>query len=75
MRQEGSYMLDRSSGILSTNAKFGEAVKMDLFSDVFRVVKPEGALFFNPSIASFPFPGVSAHPDQILKYLSRRVGL
>ncbi len=48
---------------------------MDLLSDVLRAVKPEGALFFNPSIASFPFPGVSAHPDQILKYLSRRVGL
>ena len=71
MQQEGSYMLDRSSGILSTNAKFDEAVKMDLFSDVFRVVKPEGALFFN---GEFPFPGVSAHPDRILKYLSSLVG-
>jgi hypothetical protein len=44
---------------------------MDLFSDVFRVVKPEGALFFN---GEFPLPGVSAHPDRILKYLSRLVG-
>jgi hypothetical protein len=43
---------------------------MDLFSDVFRVVKPEGALFNG----EFPLPGVSAHPDRILKYLSRLVG-
>jgi len=40
---------------------------MDLLSDVLRVVKAEGALFFN---GEFPLPGVSGHPDQILKYLS-----
>ena len=53
-------MLDRSSGILSRNAQFGEPFEMDLFFAVFRVVKPEGRC---SSMASFAFPGPSAQAE------------
>jgi len=45
---------------------------MDLLSDVLRVVKPEGALFFN---GEFSGSWCLAHPDQILKHLSRLFGI
>src|SRR5256885_9834745 len=35
------------SSILGTDAHFSEAMKMDVLSEVLRVVRLEGALFFN----------------------------
>jgi hypothetical protein len=61
-------MLDRSSGILNTNAQFGEAVKMDLLSEILRVVKLKGALFFNAEFsAPWCFSSSRSNPHFFLK--------
>jgi hypothetical protein len=62
-------MLDRSSGILSTNTQFGEAVEMDLLSEVLRVVKLGGAVL---QLQVSHFLVSQLIPVKVFKCLSRR---
>ena len=47
MPQDEPVLLDWESDILGRNAGFGDAIRMDVLSEVLKVVKLQGALFFN----------------------------
>src|SRR5204862_6442211 len=60
------------SSILGTDAHFSEAMKMDLLSEVLRVVRLEGALFFN---GEFSAPWcLNTQPAALASHLSPKAG-
>ena len=66
------YLIDRPV-FFAANAEFSEAMKMDVLSEVLRVVRLEGALFFN---GEFSAPWCISEPRStaIVPYLSPRRG-
>lgn len=49
-----SAILDSASGILGINAQFGEDIPMEVLSEVLKVVRLEGALYFNGEFSAPP---------------------
>jgi AraC-like DNA-binding protein len=66
-------MLDRSSRFLDTKARFSKCISMDVLSEVLRVVKLEGAFFFNGEFSA-PWCLSSPRSATAAPYLSPGAG-
>jgi AraC-like DNA-binding protein len=66
-------ILDRESGILDASAKNGDAETMDVLSEVLRVVRLEGALFFNAEFSA-PWCVSLSRSSDLARHFSPRAG-
>jgi AraC-like DNA-binding protein len=66
-------ILDRESGILDASAKLGDLATMDVLSELLRVVRLDGALFFNAEFSA-PWCVSLSHSAALAPYLSAGAG-